>query len=471
MIWRRSENPSMLKATPSMFLVEWWSRLTRNALSPTQGSYSLHRLIGNTGWLFADRVFAMGLNILIGIWLARYLGPDQYGLYSYALAFVALFSTLAALGLDGVIVRDIVNAPASSGETLGTIFGMKLVVSLAALGVVIGGIFWARPTEPLAHWLVAITALTLIFKPFDVIDIWFQSQIQARAAVLARNLVLAMSTAVKVGLILTAAPLLAFAWVGTAEVALIAVGLALSYIVQRQTFAAWRFSRARALNLLRECWPLIIAGLSVTIYMRIDQVMLGQMLGDKAVGIYSVATRISEMGYFIPMAVMSSLAPALIEIRKADRARYDVQIQRVFNLMVLLALAITIPGSLLATPVVSMLFGVRYVEAGAILAVHIWATLFVFLGVAQSTWDINEGLTRYGLLRTVIGAGINVLMNIVLIPIMGGLGAALSTLISQAFSACLLNMVSPLTRKIFWRQMRALLLIDVMLRVIRYKVT
>ena len=72
-----------------------------------EGRGNLQKLIGNTGWLFADRILRLGVGLWVGIWTARYLGPEQFGLFNYSIAFVALFSVFATLGLDGIVVDSI----------------------------------------------------------------------------------------------------------------------------------------------------------------------------------------------------------------------------------------------------------------------------------------------------------------------------------------------------------------------------
>lgn len=436
-------------------------------LSVHSRHHSLRRLLSNTGWLFADRILAMVLSLLIGVWLARYLGPDLFGIYSYAVAYVGIFAAFATIGIDVIVARDIINDGASAGEILGTISGLKLIGGGLAIILVVSSIFWWRPGETNTQLVVAVITLSLLLRPFDVIDTWFQSQIQARPSVVARATSLTLMAITRVGLILTNAPLIAFAWALLAESVLVALGLMIAYHLRGQRLTTWRFSRARAATLLKEGWPLIIGGVSVTVYMRIDQVMIGQMLDSTAVGIYAVAARLSETSYFIPMAVMSTLAPTLIQARKGSQDAYLGHVQRVYNLIVLLAFAITIPGAILATPVVTLLFGPHYAPAGSILAVHIWSLVFVFLGVAQSTWDVNEGQLHFGMLRTVAGAVINVVLDFVLLPRMGAIGAAVATLFAYASAGWLLNLAHPTLWPTFWRQTRALLLVDVILRVTR----
>jgi O-antigen/teichoic acid export membrane protein len=168
------------------------------------------------------------------------------------------------------------------------------------------------------------------------------------------------------------------------------------YLRQVTKIAKWEFQIKRSKELLSDSWPLILSGLAVMLYMRIDQIMLGQMLGDEAVGIYSAAARLSEIWYFIPMIIVSSTFPTLIASRQASIEKYEDMLKRLFRLMFLLALSLAIPISFMSEFIINTLYGEKYNGAAGILVVHIWAGIFVFMGVASSRWFISENLQKNG---------------------------------------------------------------------------
>lgn len=213
-----------------------------------------------------------------------------------------------------------------------------------------------------------------------------------------------------------------------------------------------------AKSLVKESWPLILSGVTIMIYMRIDQIMLGEMVGNQAVGIYSAATRISEIWYFIPMAVVSSVSPAIFAAKQNSETLYVKRIKQLLRLMVLISLVIALPMSFLSGTIITILFGNGYAEAGQVLAIHIWASLFVFMGVATSPWFIAEGLTHLSLRRTLMGAITNVVLNLFLIPAYAGIGAAIATVISQAFASFFSNLTHAKTRNLFLIQLQSLLI-------------
>lgn len=422
-----------------------------------KNSTGLYKILANISWLFADRILRMGFGLIVGVWVARYLGVQQFGIVNYATAFVAIFNPLATLGLDVVVVRRLVADPAQQQQILGTSFWMRFVAGWLTWAIAIVGIYILRPDDPTMIVTVTILGAVSVFQSIDTIDLWFQSQVQSKYSVLAKNAAFLATVSIKVGLIVIQAPLLAFVSLILLEAILGAVGLLVVYKKQGHLIKLWQWSRELGRELLRESLPLILSGLTIMIYMRIDQIMLGQMVGDKAVGIYSAATRISEVWYFVPMAVSSSVMPSIFKAKEIGEELYYQRIGRLNRGLVWLAITVAIVMTFVAKPLILLLFGDNYLESGTILAIHIWASVFVFSGVATSGWFIAENLTYLSLYRTLSGAIINILLNIFLIPLYGGMGAAIATVIAQAVASLISNGINPKTRKLFRLQIRSLL--------------
>lgn len=185
------------------------------------------------------------------------------------------------------------------------------------------------------------------------------------------------------------------------------------------------------------------------IYMKIDQIMLGQMIGDEAVGIYSAAVRISEVWYFVPMAIVSSVFPAILGAKERDEVLYYKRLQRLFDLLVWISVCVALPMTFLSTTIITLIFGVAYASAGPILAVHIWAGIFVFLGVASGQWFLAENRQGLSLQRSVLGMIVNIILNTALIPQFGALGAAWATVVSYAIAAMFSDILQVETQRIF----------------------
>ena len=412
----------------------------------------------NTSWLLGEKILRMIVGLFVGIWVARYLGPEQFGLFSYAQAFVGLFTAIAGLGLDSIIVRELVKDPTKQAVLLGTAFYLKLIGASLVLLALAGAVTLSHQ-DSLTTWLIFIIASATVFQSFNIIDFFFQAKVLSKYVVYVNIISLLISSFVKIGLILTNASLIAFAWVILFDSVILMLGFV--YYFQRHAklnIKKLNFSKATAINLLKDSWPLILSGLVISIYMKVDQIMIKEMLDAEAVGQYVAAVRLSEAWYFIPMVIASSLFPAIINAKKVSEEFYYAQLQKLYDLMVWIAIAIALPMTFLSDWVIDLLYGVQYDQSGAILMIHIWAGVFVFLGVASSRWFIVENLQKYSLYRTLAGALINVMLNYILIPIYGIYGAAYATLASQVVASYLFNITNKKLRYTFLLQTNAILL-------------
>ena len=415
----------------------------------------------NTSWLFGEKILRMVVGLFVGIWVARYLGPEQFGLFSYAQSFVGLFSAIATLGLDGIVVRELVKDESRRDELMGTAFWLELMGAFAVL-IILGFAVGFTSNDTDTNILVFIIASATIFQSFNVVDMYFQSKVMSKFVVYANIISLLFSSLVKIVLILMHAPLVAFAWVVLFDSFILACGYLYFYIKNNSTFNIQhlKFRREVAISLLKDSWPLILSGIVISIYMKIDQVMIKEMLDSEAVGNYAAAVRLSEAWYFIPMVISSSLFPAIVNAKKQSEALYYARLQKLYNLMVWMAIAIALPMTFLSDWVVNLLYGEQYSQAGGVLMIHIWAGVFVFLGVASGKWFVAENLQNYAFYRTLSGALLNVVLNIILIPRYGIIGAAIATLISQAMAAYVFDVFISRTRRMFWMKTKAFILLN-----------
>ena len=412
----------------------WLKLLPRFVRAKIENRNKLQKILGNVGWLFADKVLRIAGGLLVGVWVARYLGPGQFGLFSYSLAFAAMFMTIGALGLDGIVVRNIVRDPSCRDEVLGTVFILRITGGVIAVGLALGSIFLLRPHDNVVHLLVGVTAAGSIFQAFDVIDFWFQSQVLSKYTVYAKNAAFLVITVVKILLILMNAPLVYFAYAGLAEMILGAVGLVLVYRIKGYSLKSWTGGRGLAGKLLHDSWPLIFSGIVTMIYMRIDQVMLGEMVGNEEVGIYSAAVRLAEAWYFIPGAIVASVFPSIVEAKAISDDLFYSRLQKLYNLMAFLGYLVALPVTFLASWLIKFLYGAAYIKAGPMLALLIWAGLFVNLGIARSSFLTTMNWTRVHFMTVFLGCIVNVALNFVLIPRYGGMGAVIASCIAYWFA-------------------------------------
>ncbi len=421
-----------------------------------QNRPNLHKVLINTFWLFADRILRMGMGLLVGVWVARYLGPEQFGTMNYATAFVGLFSAIGSLGLNGIVVRDLVREPENANTILGTAFLLQLFGGLLAFILGIIAVTFVRPDDEIAQQMIAVLGFVTVFKASETIRYWFEAKIQSKYIVWIENGTFLIFAAIKVILILNVATLMDFVWINFAEGLVTAIGIFSIYVWSGGHLTAWRGHYSQAKKLLKDSWPLILSGIAVMVYMRIDQIMLGQMLDDKAVGVYSAAVRISEVWYFIPLAIISSVYPSIIEAKSANEALYLDRLQRLFNFMALISIIVAIFLTLFANIVVETLYGNEYKEANNVLVLLAWAGLFTSVGCASAKWVVIEGYFLNALIRVVAAAIINIIANLFLIPAYGIQGAAISTLLAYATANWLSLSISPKTRICFIMQTKAI---------------
>jgi O-antigen/teichoic acid export membrane protein len=399
-----------------------------------EASPQLQDILSNTGWLIGDRIVRAVVGLLVNIWMASYLGPSLYGKFSYALAFSMLFVPAAMLGLDQIAMREMVKEPAKKNDVLGTVFLLMLLGGLAVFVLANTIIRLFAPQDSLTYWLVAIMTAGAVFQSLYVIDFWFESKLQWKFSVYAKNTAFLFLSLVKIGLILLKAPLIAFAWAGLAEIALGSAGLVLVYRAKGYTLRTWRYSRKMATTFLKDGWPQLFSVFLTMIHLKVDQVMLGNMVGNEQVGYYSIAVRLADAGYFIPLAICYSVFPAVVEAKKINEALYYERVQKLYNLIVLLSYAIAIPVMFLSDRIVDILFSSTYMSSGPLLAVFIWTGLFSSLSAGRNVFMVSQNWLRMNLASTFLACLLNVVLNYCLIPGYGAMGAIIASLISYWFA-------------------------------------
>ena len=421
------------------------------------GGAATRQAIGeNTTWLMLGRIFELSLRFFVGAWVIRYLGPEQFGVYSYALSFVAIFVDIAALGLDQIVVRDLARGTSPPGEVLATAFSLRAWAAVVTFGLVVLASAIVD-TESSTRMAVLIAAGQLFFNPANVFDLWFQARLRSRYVVVIRGAVTLLIAAAQIACIVAGLPLLAFLVLALIHSALTGAGMLFSFRIAGPETIHWRRSGKLAIAMLRDAWPLALSALSVSVYMRIDQVMLGLMVGIDAVGVYGAAVKVSEVWYFVPTALAMSAFPGIVQMRlSASLDVYHGRLQALCDAMAAYSYLVILVMTLGAPLFIDVLFGRTFDASVAVLRVHIWSLIFVSLGLVYSRWLVAEERAIFSMVSAVLGAIANVGLNVVLIPSYGALGAAWATLISYAISAYLSALLFRPLRPMFVRMSKAL---------------
>lgn len=389
------------------------------------------KVITNIGWLFFDKFLRMGVGMFVGVLVARYLEPEKYGVWNYAIAFSSVFSSITLLGLDRIAVRELVKKPESHNEILGSIFLMRLCTSIVLFVASILAIYFIKKGNLFTTSLVALSSFGFVVQSIMVIDFYYQAELKNKFTVYAQNVAFLIGALLRVLLVVSKSPLVLFATVALVEIIIGSILLLVTYFKIGRSPLKWKYNAKIALAFLRDSWPYILTSVTAMIYMRIDQIMIGSMLGDGDVGVYSAAVKISEIWFFIPMSIVASLFPAIIKSRSLGEKIYIARMQKLSDVLTMFGIVVAVIVGCLSNLIIMLLYGKSFVAAAPVLTLHIWVGAIICLGATQSAWITAENLQVVTILKSGVGAVTNVVLNLILIPIAGIKGAAIATVFAQ----------------------------------------
>lgn len=403
-----------------------------------------------------EKVFTFILSLVVSVFVARYLGPEDFGILSYAISVSSLFAIATHMGLSGLSVRELINNPKDHKEIIGTIFGIKFIAGLIAMVAFIAFIVLTGDENEVEFWVLLIVSGTILLKPFEVADFWFQSKVEAKYSSIVRAISSISLSILRIILVFLGAQLLAFAAASLFQSLLIAFLFILFFIRKAEIpLKTLQFKLSKAKMLLGQGWMIMLGAVFTMLYLKIDQIMIRWLIDVEEVGVYSVATKLSEAWYFIPTVIVSSLFPKLLELRKKDETQFKSRFQQLFDFLFILALMLAIVVTFIAEPLIDFLYGTAYEEAAIILSIHIWAGVFIFMRAAFSKWILVEDAIAFSMITQGSGALSNIILNIFFIPLYGGIGAAIATILSYAMASYFSLFFYKKSRPIFWMMTKA----------------
>ncbi len=383
----------------------------------------------NTGWMFGGRIFTLAISFFVGAYIARYLGPANYGLLNYVISFVGLFGFLASFGIDGIISREIIKDPTSKDKLIGTGFFIKIAGSFLTITTVILTAFFTTP-DIFTFLLIVLFSLSYVPQAFNIIEVYFQSQVLSKNVVRAQISATLIATILKILVIVLNKGIFWLTLIYVIEAALFALFLLITFKYYGHHFKSLKFDVSIAKSLLKDSWPLMLSTLAIALYMKIDQVMIKNMLNDREVGLYAVAVKLSEFWYFIPGIICGSVFPAIMNAKKININLYKQRIKKLNLLMFIVAFLIALPVSIFAESIIYILFGHDYISASTVLSLYVWAGISVSINLSVNQFLVSENMTKIYFISTMLGAIINILLNLLLIPKIGIIGSAIATTIS-----------------------------------------
>jgi O-antigen/teichoic acid export membrane protein len=422
-----------------------------------RGPGRIAETVRNFSWLMGERFVGLTSSLLVTIPVARYLGPSDFGTLNFVIAIAALLAPFASVGLNHIVTKTLNDNPADSGRILGTVAIVRTGGTLLALG---GVIIWlavsATMSSILSVYICVMVAANLI-GGLNFLQYWFLSVGSLGSFTRAQVANTILFSITKVLLVLLGMPLAWFVAISALEIAGVGALAYISYLLHpRSKGVDWQWNRRTASALVSKSWTLMASGITAAVYLKLDLIMLAHISGPKETGIYSAAAKISEIWYFVPVMLMTAMFPAILALKSETPERYNRKTQDILDILSAAGFAVASAVTLAAGPLVWALFGTAYQGAASMLSVHIWAGVFIFMRAFLSKWFIVEEMYWFSLGTTALGALTNVLLNLILIPKYGGMGASVATLISYAGASYFALLMHRRTWPLFWMMTKAL---------------
>lgn len=426
----------------------------RNVLTKTQ---SRKKIVKNISWAVTGKVVNVLYSLFIGVLIARYLGPEQFGLMSYIISYVTLFSIIAAFGMDNIEVRELSKNHDVRDVILGSAFIFRIALSIVTIGIIFITLLIFE-SDRLTFTLVMVYSTYLIASSFNVIRNYFTSIVLNEYVVKTEITRTIIGAVIKIFLLISHSSLSLFIIANTFDFFFIAGGYIYSYRKKVDSLRNWQLDLLTVKFLAKESFPLLLSGTAVIVYQRIDQVMIRNMIDNEALGQFSVAVRMVNIIIFIPSVIATTVSPLLVKELNKNYESYKKKRQQFVAIMVWSTIGMSLLISLSASIVINLLFGAKYNDAIKVLQIMSWKTVGIALSSASGQLIIIEGKQKLVVLRNLVGVIVCVLFNLLLIPKFGIIGSAWTTIIAVIFAGYIANyMISPF-REIFKIQTIALFL-------------
>ncbi len=414
-------------------------------------------VLRNVLWAVLGKVINVISGIFVGVLVARYLGPENFGVMNYVISFVALFSVFSSFGLDNIEIRELAKVGAKKETILGTAFILRVVFALITMLLIVAVLVLFEPDSKIVYY-VLIYSLSLLLNSLVVVRNYFTSIVMNEYVVKTEIMRTILGALIKIVLLLNHASLLWFIIANAFDFVLISSGYLVSYLKKVGQVRLWKFDLNVAKLLIKESFPLLISGTAIVIYQKIDTVMIKNMLGAGSVGQYSVASTITDFVIFVPMVIAQTVTPLLVKAHQDDLAVYRIKRLQFMDVMVWASFLMALFISLASGLAISMLYGSKYAAAIPVTQIMAWKAVFMALFAASGQLIIIENIQKYAAVRNILGCFVSVILNFLLIPYLGIIGSAISTLMTMFFSGYISHLFIKPYKELFWLQTDALLL-------------
>ena len=404
--------------------------------------------IKNGGWLIGDKVLRVCAGLLVGIWMARYMGPSKFGVLNYAIAFVSIFSILGAFAHDNIVVRQLIQKPKYKKEIISSAVCLRLIGSIICIFIIqISALIFVEKNS-VEYIIITIISFGLIFQSLDAVDLWFQANSVLKYIIISKDLAFLIFLLFKVYLITGQYDLIYFSFAILGESvtgALFSTGI---YLYKSNSFIFHKKTTLIIKKTILESWPLGLSGIAIAFYLRVDQIMIGNMSGSAELGLYAVAVRFSDIWFFIATAISTLMYPILLKNKSLSYDKFINTYKKICRITFYFSLMLAIILSIFSSFIVDIFYGKQYIMSGPMLQILAWSVISVFIAAPFTMMLIMEGRQKYILVSTLIGLILNMGMNYILIPLYGGLGASIVTVATYSASGYLIYFIFPETRNL-----------------------
>lgn len=402
------------------------------------------KIISNSFWMMASKIYSMLVSLIVGSLSARYLGPANYGLLNYGTAIISFFTTISALGLSFTLVVEMVKKPEKIGSYIGTALVMRFFTAILSFIGICAIVIVLEPSNKILQIVTSLQAIAVVLNTYEVLLYWFQMNFQMKFVTLASMLALTATGIWRIALLMLNASVEFFA-LSNSITALVS-GSVVVLIFLKKEHPKLCVHIGDGIFMLKGSYHFIISGLAVTLYSQLDRIMLGKMLSSDMVGYYSAAMVVATMWEFVPHALINSARPVITNLKQKNECEYLKKYKLLLLSINALGLIVSVGFMLFSNLIVYILYGATYEPATVPLRILIWSTSFAMIGTARVVWLVNEGISNYEKYFTIMGSIINIILNAVFIPIWGISGAAMTTLVSQFFVAIIAPLFCRKTR-------------------------
>lgn len=389
--------------------------------------------VTNSSWIVAEKIYQMALSLVISILTARYLGPSNMGIITYAATFVAAFMPVALLSLEYVAVKEIVKMPEKAGEVLGSGIVMRFVSGLLCFLLIVSIVSILKPNNKEYVIVAALNAISLLFYSFTLVESWLQSHLQSKYATIIKSIAYTIMSLYKVFLLVTNKSVIWFAFATSLDIIIIAMLYIYLYIFKQRL--RMTITRTMMKGLLVQSYPFILSGLMVVAYGQLDRVILEQYHGANALGQYGIGASLCYMWQFIPAAIITSARPLILKAKENDSVNYIRRLKQLYSFLWWLSILVAILFTLFGDVIVNIMYGSEFAESATALKIITWSQGFSLMAGVRTIWLIAEDKNKYLIPCQGLSAVFSIILYLVLIPPYGIIGASISILVSQFFVA------------------------------------